>query len=258
MPSFSARIDDSLKDNNPIVEVPYKQPYNKFVGEYSAINSGVSEEGGLSTLTFKSVGYTQYAEQLELMRDALFHSTPSELSRINEEVFDAKGTLDSLTKDLNELQQKLPSIDLSKSQQISENNEFLTKLLQTKQQIDDLGKTLLQNYQTSNKTLKINPPAYTRVQIDTSSIKVDDILQVQNLDTSAYDQAAAVNAAAAAQLETELYNDIVPNPTYSRVTPHSAGGSEISSDYTPTGIDSSSYGTTVTGYGLGDDVNMSI
>ena len=126
--SYSTKAHNHLSNSAVVPEVVYDVPKQRFPNLFSAVNSGISEEDGLATLTFKSIEYTKYAEQLELMRDVMFQDKPQELSRINEKQFKGEELLASLKKDLEAMKHEASS-NPGNHQSITQLNNKLNELI---------------------------------------------------------------------------------------------------------------------------------
>lgn len=186
---YSDRIASLLKSKEPIQDTVYEAPREQFVHQFSAVNSGVSEQDGLATLTFKSIGYTQYAEQLELMRDAMFQDKPTEFSRISEKPFNGQQVLEKLQKELETLKTELPEMQTENYQILTNLNNKLNELIANRQPIDDIGEQIFNQYKKThaNVEFKTNPEPFVNVHLGTKN-DVELILDVKDLDTSAYEK----------------------------------------------------------------------
>lgn len=187
MPSYSDNLPERNKNLAPIPDTSYVLPRQTFTSPFSSVNVGVSEEGGLSTLTYKSIGYTQYAEQVELMRDALYYKPHDELTRLREKDYDAKDQLERLKTELEALKSTGKQ---DTSSHITAVNEKLTQLI-SNGNLKDIEKEVLENYKPTGKDFLIDPPAYKQVSVRIPA-QVSSMLEVSNLDTSVYDSRKAV------------------------------------------------------------------
>lgn len=182
----------------PVPERPYEAPRESFANKFSSVSAGISQEGGLATLTFKSIGYTKYIESLELVRDTLFRENSKELTRIKEDVFDAKLVLESLNKEIETLKSKSNlSVD-QENDEVTKLNNHLDDMLTSKQPISEYGKQVFDSYKKSvpHSEFLVNAKPYTPVKTNLN-IDVQKMLDVTNLDSSIYDEKTAENQAAA-------------------------------------------------------------
>lgn len=196
MPAYSEKVSGLLKTHTGVPETVYQAPKERFPNGFSAINSGVSEEDGLATLTFKSIEYTQYAEQLELMRDAMFQDTSRDLSRINDKPFKGQELLDTLKADVAKLKAEPASTESHQS--ITKLNSTLNDLITSGQPIDAIGKQIFEEYKKTrpNAEFLVDPSPYTKVTLG-SNQNVEQILDVKDLDTSAYEKPLETNVESA-------------------------------------------------------------
>ena len=188
----------------PVPEIPYEAPRESFANKFSSVSAGISQEGGLATLTFKSIGYTKYIESLELVRDTLFKENSKELTRIKEDVFDAKLVLESLNKDIETLKSKSNlSVDQD-NDEVTKLNNHLDDMLTSKQPISDYGKQVFDSYKKSipNSEFLINAKPSTAIKTNLN-IDVQKMLDVTNLDTSVYDEKTAETQAAKANADAD-------------------------------------------------------
>ncbi|WEJ95567.1 hypothetical protein PSN45_003089 [Yamadazyma tenuis] len=213
MSSYSDTVKISLKDKTEIVEKVYPVPTERFANDFSSIKVGLSEEGGLSTLTYKSIGYTRYAEQLALMREALFHSKQEEPTRITSKSFDGQSAVHQLQADIAKLRNSAPENTSKADQEVTNLNAKLTQIVSNKNSLEDVGKEIFNSYKADvpGKDFLVNPAAFTKTTINSGSIKVDDISQVQNLDITPYELQA--------QGQIEVHNNMVIDSGSESFTP---------------------------------------
>lgn len=187
MSSFS----EKFKESNTTVAVPtttYPAPSERFTSHYSSVDAGVSSEGGVKDLSFKTIGYTEYAENLELMKESLFNDSESKPSIITDKHFDGQAKIDQLKQEIQSLKNQDPKYTkiVQETENISNNNGQLDVLLSSKQDLGGLGNQILQDYKDStNNEIFINPQTYKQ-GVKNINDNVTQILDVQNLDETPY------------------------------------------------------------------------
>lgn len=186
MSSFS----EKFKQSNHIRPTPRHTHVNsieKFTNPSSSVNMGISEEGGLRDLSFKSIEYTKYVENVELVRDVLFDDTGFKPSIVNDNIFDGNKYIDTYKQEIRNIKQNSSIVQNINAQNdlLSGTNDKLSDLIKDKQQISDLGSKLLAEYKEERKGYDI---AVNRAKYEISSVKysTQQILDVENLDETAY------------------------------------------------------------------------
>lgn len=187
MSSFS----EKFKESNNTVAVPtttYPVPPERFTNHYSSVNAGLSSEGGLKDLSFKTIGYTEYAENLELMKSALFNDSSLKPSIITDKKLDGTAKIEQLKQEIQNLKSQQPkSTNIAQeTDNITNINNQLDSFLSSKQDLSGLGNQILQQYKDStNNEVFINPQPFKQGSKNINE-NVTQILDVQNLDETPY------------------------------------------------------------------------
>ncbi|ODV77378.1 uncharacterized protein CANTADRAFT_42707, partial [Suhomyces tanzawaensis NRRL Y-17324] len=157
----------------------------------SSIVNGVTAEGGLLSLTFKSTNSAEYVEKSDLIRRALIRKNDDlELSRINDNKFDA-------AKVLNDLQREVTELKNAHAQGIDEGNDVdelqfkLQQILESKGSIKEIGEELQKNYAETNpsKLITFSNEEYSIPDIaDRPQVKPEVFEDVQNPDYTPYEK----------------------------------------------------------------------
>ncbi|EMG46824.1 hypothetical protein SBY92_005297 [Candida maltosa Xu316] len=166
---------------------PTKYEESKATLKYfpSSIVNGITVEGGLYSLTFKSINCSKYVENNDLMKKAL-KVTELDLPRISE-------------VDLNKLKEKLVN-DVESEKQVKSNNgtsDDLGRLSSGLQDVLESGNGVSEFKERLHESIggdvKVGGCNYkTVVDVKIPGLKVDSIDDVENPDLSVYEKAPKV------------------------------------------------------------------
>ena len=120
----------------------------------SSVVNGVTQEGGLFSLTFKSVTCAELVQNLDLMRDAISPAERQSVPKFANDLANDKSYLEKLKEDVEKLrQQEVPPLDDSIGKLQSQLDEALDQ-----HQLGDVSKHIRQEYQERNpdKTLLLD------------------------------------------------------------------------------------------------------
>lgn len=149
----------------------------------SSVVNGVTAEGGLFSLTFKSISCATLVENLDLMREALLYKEPEEVI-IRDDEFDAVSKLE-------ELRNLSDNIETTTEEQelIAELQAQLQSLIENKIDINTVGDHIKSLYNSKNphKELGFNQD-YSLKSVQIPDLKVDTFDQVKNIDLLAYER----------------------------------------------------------------------
>ena len=152
----------------------------------SSVVNGITAEGGLFSLTFKSISCAKLVENLDLMREALIYKESEDII-IRDDEFDATAKLQVLrTQDNND--EITTSVD---QRLIADLQTQLQNVLQNKSDISSIGEEIKSLYNTKNpnKILEFNQDQYSLVTgVEIPNNKVDTFEQVRNIDMKAYER----------------------------------------------------------------------
>lgn len=143
----------------------------------SSIMNGITEEGGLYSLTFKSAACANLVENFEWMRQVVFKSESNDrLSRINPDKFDGEKLVETLKRDIEQLKQ--PESDI-KDIPIDSLKRKFDDAIEKKLDLKDIGQSILDNYYQTNKNI--------RLSISDGTIRPQKI-HIPNLKVEKYDE----------------------------------------------------------------------
>lgn len=126
----------------------YDQPPATLKNFPSSITNGITEEGGLYSLTFKSVACAELVENYDRIRRVILKpSTNDSLTRISSEKFDGKALLSLLKQDIEKLNEKTspPTDDL-----ITKLKRKLEDSLTDQDSFTQISSEILKKYKESN------------------------------------------------------------------------------------------------------------
>ena len=144
----------------------------------SSIVNGVTAEGGLFSLTFKSVTCATLVENYDLMRRAIFPPEKVELSRIIDHKVDYKDILNNLKTEV-EAEKVMTDTDVTP---VDELQRQLQVILENDLNLSEFGEKLKQEYEARNptKVLAFSDKEYTSLTLEIPEVKVDSIDDVKN------------------------------------------------------------------------------
>ena len=177
--------------NTPAVPATvYETPEESLINFPSSIMNGITKEGGLVSLTFKSITCANYVENLDWMRDALIRKDGEfEPTRINENVFDGNKMIAELQQDIQGLKDK-PQQSNTRND-INDLQSQLSASLKDEESFRNFGIRLVQQYEKENpsKSISISNKSYSTIkQAEIPGVKVSKFEDVENPDLSAYER----------------------------------------------------------------------
>lgn len=172
----------------------YETPKESLINFPSSIMNGITKEGGLVSLTFKSITCANFVENLDWMRDALIREDDEfEPTRINENVFNGDKMITELKQDIHDLKEKP-----QQSNTTNEINELQSKLstsLKDEESFRNFGISLVKQYENENptKSISISNKSYSTIKhAEIPGVKVSKFEDVENPDLSAYEKKPVV------------------------------------------------------------------
>lgn len=178
------KLENGTAVGQPVVATKYEQALASLQNFPSSIINGVTAEGGLYSLTFKSVNCTSLVENWDLVRKVLFAREEERLV-INEDKYDAKARIATLKQEIDELSQDTPVVQ----DKIGELQNILQQALEQKGSADIVNVINSYEQENPNKTISFSNSEYTLVtDVVIPDLKVDRFEDVANPDLSAYDK----------------------------------------------------------------------
>lgn len=153
----------------------------------SSVVNGITAEGGLFSLTFKSISCAKLVENLDLMREALIYKESEDII-IRDDEFDATAKLQELRTQDNNNDDITTSVD---QRLIADLQTQLQNVLQNKTDISSIGEDIksLYSMKNPNKILGFNQDQYSLVEgVEIPNHKVETFEQVRNIDMKAYER----------------------------------------------------------------------
>ncbi|KAK6457809.1 uncharacterized protein RJT20DRAFT_125664 [Scheffersomyces xylosifermentans] len=155
----------------------------------SSIINGVTSEGGLFSLTFKSVTCTSLVENLDLLRRCVFPEKELLLSRITDKKRDSAAVIKKLKGDI-ETEKKESAKYTKKGNQeiIGKLQSELQDVLENGKDLNEFGKRLIEEYEQRhpNKSLRFSDDDFSRVFDAVPGVHVDKFEDVEDPDLTAY------------------------------------------------------------------------
>jgi len=173
------------KSNQPLIPPTKYDPSPATLKNFpSSIINGVTEEGGLFSLTFKSVTSTSLIENLDLIRKTVFDSKKVEISRIRDHEFEGQKILKELLEEVSQLKKN----DSTENVVIDDDNilkihDKLQHALESRQSVAEIGKELISIYESKypNKTLEFSDKAYNTItNFSVGDLKFESYDDVKN------------------------------------------------------------------------------
>lgn len=124
----------------------YETPKESLINFPSSIMNGITKEGGLVSLTFKSITCANFVENLDWMRDALIRKDDEfEPTRINENVFNGDKMITELKQDIQGLTEKPQQSNTTND--INELQSKLSTSLKDEESFRNFGISLVKQYE---------------------------------------------------------------------------------------------------------------
>lgn len=162
-----------------------------------SIVNGVTAEGGLYSLTFKSINCATYVENNELMKK-VFKVNKLDLPKISDV------NLQKLKENLNQNDNEKTTI---KDNTTSTLQSDLQSVLESGTGFEEFQKQL---YETIGNEISFSSEDYKVVSnVKIPNLKVDQIDDVKNLDLTSYTQSKATTTALEEQPVAEIKDDVV-------------------------------------------------
>ncbi|EGW34905.1 uncharacterized protein SPAPADRAFT_58030 [Spathaspora passalidarum NRRL Y-27907] len=153
----------------------------------SSIINGVTLEGGLYSLTFKSIACVDFVENNDLMRRS-FRGSEIELSRITEKEVDLKGMIDDLKSDITKEKEEG---NIIANDPITELSKDLQNRLEHKLELTDLNpilkqhkvleedKVLIAGIEQYHRVSGVNVPAIdiNKTQVSSETKQTEEIVE---------------------------------------------------------------------------------
>lgn len=166
-------------------------------GTASSIMNGNTEEGGLKSLTYKSVNAFKLVEDLDLIKNSIISSSSvSSIIRITDEDYASSDLIKKLTEEVDTLKKNNNSRNTETDEIINKLNLGLdNELLKNKSISSQYNSQVVERYEQENKIkLKFSTSEYDVKKISNiGGITVDKFEDVKNIDLSAYEKKPASN-----------------------------------------------------------------
>lgn len=180
------RQNTEAKGTISIPPTTYEQAPATLKNFPSSVVNGVTEEGGLYSLTFKSVACANLVENYEWIRQVVFKSeSPDRLSRINPDRFDGETLIETLKKDIEQLNEpETPKKDTT----VDTLKRKLEDAIESNSDFTELNKEILHTYHENNKNIDLfisDGKPYSR-KIAIPNLKVDKYDESKHKDLEAY------------------------------------------------------------------------
>lgn len=179
-----------------IIKSPhFKEPNEKIapLGFASSILNGQTTEGGLKSLTYKSVFALKLIGELRSMRKCIV-GEDEQLSRVSEKDWANEQTLQKLREDIEQIKQAKDTRNHENDEKISSFNLRLDEELNKNKDVsDEYSDELKRYYAVLNPNTEISyhgVPYRISRNVPVSSVKVDKMEDVPGFDSSIYAQKA--------------------------------------------------------------------
>lgn len=152
----------------------------------SSIVSDVTAEGGLFSLTFKSVGYVKFVENLDLIRGAIVPIV-GESVVINDLVKFDQEYLEKLKTEVGQIREQSKDVPVVQDDEITILQKRLQTQLDNKSELSGVGKDIVSLYEAAvpSRKLKFSEKEYYTPKVNIP-VKVESIEDLENPDLSAY------------------------------------------------------------------------
>ncbi|CUM48851.1 uncharacterized protein AC631_00382 [Debaryomyces fabryi] len=172
----------------------YETPKESLINFPSSIMNGITKEGGLVSLTFKSITCANFVENLDWMRGALIRKDEEfEPTRINEDVFNGEKMITELKQDIQALKEKPQQVNTIDEIKVLQSK--LTNSLKDEESFRNFGINLVKQYEIENptKSINFNNESYSTItKAEIPGVKVSKFEDVENPDLSAYERKPVV------------------------------------------------------------------
>lgn len=183
----------SRMDNNlPVPPTVYDEPEKTLINFPSSIMNGVTQEGGLVSLTFKAIKCVELVENSDYMRRTILRDyIDQDPIRITEEKLVSTEIIGNLKKDIEELQYQ-KTIDLE-NDWISSYEDELLETIKNKGSLDNFKTKLFQQFEKVNgNEISFVEEPYKIRKVDIPGLDVQRFEDVKNIDTTPYQRLAAL------------------------------------------------------------------
>lgn len=168
----------------------YEAPKESLINFPSSIMNGITKEGGLVSLTFKSITCADFVENLDWMRGALIRKDEVfEPTRINEDVFNGDKLITELKQDIQALKEKPQQVN--RTDDIKSLQSKLTNSLKDEEGFRNFGINLVKQYEIENptKSINFNNENYSTItKAEIPGVEISKFEDVKNPDLSAYEK----------------------------------------------------------------------
>lgn len=177
--------------NNPsVAPTVYEAPKESLLNFPSSIMNGITKEGGLVSLTFKSITCAKLVEGLDWMREAIIKDQEEfDPIRINENDHDANKILGDLKQEIQHLKEK--PHQKSQNDDVNQLQSKFNESLIDHESLHKFGEGLIKQFEIENPTKSINVSneRYSTVSnVPVPGIKVDNFEDANGLDLSIYER----------------------------------------------------------------------
>ncbi|KAI5953002.1 hypothetical protein CANMA_005027 [Candida margitis] len=169
------------------IPTKYETPVMTLKNFPSSIVNGVTREGGLYSLTLKSINCAKYVENNDNMR-RIFKKRRLEIPKVSH--LNRNDLLEKLRKDVQK--EKETKVDLKKEEndKITALNKEWDSLLNSVLDLSEFNDKLLQDIESEGKRFRFIEKAYSITNdVTIPDLRVEKIEQVKDLDATEYYQA---------------------------------------------------------------------
>lgn len=163
----------------------YETPVMTLKNFPSSIVNGVTREGGLYSLTLKSINCAKYVENNDNMR-RVFKKRSLEVPKISN--LNRNDLLERLSKDVEKERESKVDLHKAENDKITALNKEWDSLLKTNTDLSEHNDRLLKNIESGGKKFRFIENKYSFANIANPNLRVEKIEGVKN--TAEYEQSA--------------------------------------------------------------------
>ncbi|KAI5967040.1 hypothetical protein KGF57_000468 [Candida theae] len=183
----------------------YETPLMTLKNFPSSIMNGVTREGGLYSLTLKSINCAKYVENNDNMR-RVFKKRKLEVPKISH--LNRSEILEKLLKDVEKERGMKLDLQTAEDDRITTLNTQWDTLLKSDADLSDINNKVLQEIESGGKRFRFVDDKYSLAKDVVTDVYVDRIEDVKDLDLTEYEQ--TVPAANTESIVAEEVNEILP------------------------------------------------
>ncbi|CUM66272.1 uncharacterized protein PRCAT00003933001 [Priceomyces carsonii] len=187
-------ISNGTVNRSVIPSTVYEEPEKTLLNFPSSVMNGVTREGGLVSLTFKSVKFVDLVEKFDMIKETLYkdYKDGLQLPKINDEGFDAKTRIQELNVEIETLKNKRQKVtnDRKEEPYVKVKQEQLLSIVHDKKDVSPFGEEIIKQYESerSDKAISFSHGQYTFLKNFSvpSDLKIQKFEDVNNPDMLAY------------------------------------------------------------------------